>query len=147
MPEQPPFCRIGGFPSECIDYDTPYISKHRRLFSFVPFSLLFALATGAMAFPVKVDIAEQGQQVKAGWQEFTAGHQVGAETRSFDVGGIDARAVLNGFELGQEDVTDSDGDGTADCDDNCPSEDNASSRRNMAVSCRHTLTDRVHSNA
>ena len=71
------------------------ISKHTRLFSFVFFSLLFGLVNTAMAFALKVDIGEQGQQVKAGYEEFTGEHEAGAETRSFYVEGTTVDVTIS----------------------------------------------------
>ena len=70
-------------------------SKHRGLLSFVVLSLLLGLVNIAMAFPLKVDVGETGQQVKAGWEEFTGTHEAGAETRSFNVDGTTVDVTIS----------------------------------------------------
>jgi len=63
-------------------------SMYRRLFSIAVWTLILGLAGSAGAFPLKVDIGADGQLVKPGWQEFSAGHAVGCESRIFDVDGL-----------------------------------------------------------
>jgi len=75
----------------------------RKVCSLVCFLLLFCSFGSIWAFPLKVDIGAEGQPVKVGWQEFSGGHQVGAQYREFLVGGSTIGAEIrigNGNESG-----------------------------------------------
>ncbi|MHC4666658.1 MAG: Calx-beta domain-containing protein, partial [Planctomycetota bacterium] len=60
----------------------------KRLLFLVPLISLAALSNRSLAFQLRVDIGETGQPVKAGWQEFSANHNVGTESRTYMVDGL-----------------------------------------------------------
>jgi hypothetical protein len=62
-----------------------------RKLTFLLFAVsLLALANSTLGFPLRVDIGDTGQPVKAGWEEFTGNHndEDDPKTESYDVNGL-----------------------------------------------------------